>query len=220
MSEMINLKELERLAFRRTFQDGLYDIYLGGLFASFAAFAFTVFPGTQQNWLATLLYYLVGIGLSGLVFWLGKKYVTLPRIGMVNFGPARKKRNRDLLWALAVIVFVQVVVVIIQFTNWLPPVVREWLSAILGRADNSNLVIAVVAALFVAPGMLFIAYKAEIPHGYYHSIIMALGVFLMILFDQAWWMVAGGILILLPGLVQLVRFLRRYPLESISDGRP
>ena len=31
MSQALDLKQLERLAFRRTYQDGLYDIYIGGM---------------------------------------------------------------------------------------------------------------------------------------------------------------------------------------------
>jgi hypothetical protein len=220
MSQTLNLKELERLAFRRTFQDGLYDIYLGGLFASFAAFAVRIFPGSETDSLTTLLYYLIGVGLSGLIFWLGKKYITLPRIGLVNFGPARRKRRQDLILALAVIVAVQVLVVLLQFTYLRSPAVREWLAPILGQADNSNLMLAVVAAVFVAPGMLLIAYFSDIPRGYYHAVVMTLAVFLMILLDQAWWMVLGGVLIVLPGLVQFVLFLQRYPLEQVSDERP
>jgi hypothetical protein len=220
MSQSLNLKELERLAFRRTFQDGLYDIYLGGLFASFAAFSFTIFPGSEMESLTTLLFYLIGAGLSGAFFFLGKKFITLPRIGLVNFGPKRQKRKKDLLFALAVIVFVQVLVVTLQFSHLLSPAVREWLAPILGQADNSKIMIAVFAAIFLAPGMLLIAYFADIPRGYYHAIVMALAVFLMILLDQAWWMVLGGLLILLPGLVQFIQFLQRYPLEKVSDERP
>jgi hypothetical protein len=80
--------------------------------------------------------------------------------------------------------------------------------------------LAVVAAVFVAPGMLLIAYFSDIPRGYYHAVVMTLAVFLMILLDQAWWMVLGGVLIVLPGLVQFVLFLQRYPLEQVSDERP
>jgi hypothetical protein len=220
MSQPLNLKELERLAYRRTFQDGLYDIYLGGMIASFAAFGFAIFPGSVTGSLTRLFYYLIGVGLSGLVFWLGKKYITLPRIGLVNFGPARKKRRRDLILALAVIVAVQVLVVLLQFSNLLSPAVREWLAPILGKADNTNLMVAIFAVIFVAPGMLVIAYMSDIPLGNYHAVVMGLAVFLMILFDTAWWMVLGGVLIVLPGLVQFVLFLQRYPLQKVSDERP
>jgi hypothetical protein len=158
--------------------------------------------------------------LSGLVFWLGKKYITLPRIGLVNFGPRRQKRKKDLALALGVIVAVQVVVVLLQFSYLQSPAVREWLAPVLGQTDKSNLMIAFAAVIFVAPGVLLIAYKTDIPRGYYHAVVMALAIFLMILLDQAWWMVLGGVLILLPGLVLFVLFLQRYPLEKISDERP
>ena len=212
MSQSLNLKELERLAFRRTYQDGLWDIYLGGMFASFAAFAFTVFPGGETESLTPLPYTLIGVVLSGLVFFLGKKYITLPRIGLVNFSPARQKRKRDLLLALAVIVAVQVLFVLFQFSYLQFPAAREWLEPILGQADNSRLMVAVVAVIFVAPGMLLIAYMLDIPRGYYHAVVMALAVFLMIMLDQAWWMILGGVLILLPGVILFARFLQRYPL--------
>jgi len=216
MLHPVNLKELERMAFHRTYQDGLYDIYLGGMLASFASFGFTIFPGNQRESLTTMLYYLIGIALSGLVFWLGKKFITLPRIGLVNFGPARQKRKRDLILALAVIVAVQVLFVLLQFTYLQSPAAQQWLAPVLGQANNNRLMIAVVAAIFVVPGMLLIAYKMENPRGYYHAVVMALAVFLMILFDQAWWMVLGGFLILLPGLVQFMLFLQRYPLDKAS----
>jgi hypothetical protein len=101
MTQTLNLKELERLAYRRTYQDGLYEIYLGGLFASFAAFGFTLFPGSDTESLATLLYYLVGSGLSGLVFWLGKRvHHSAPhRVGEVwPAAPETKTRPDPLRW--------------------------------------------------------------------------------------------------------------------------
>jgi len=210
----LNLKELEQLAYRRTYQDGLLDIYLGGILASFAAFGFTIFPGTDMDSLQVLLYYLIGMGLSTLVFWLGKRYITLPRIGLVKFNPARQKRARDLILTLAVIVAVQVLVVLLQMGFLLSSDLRSQLIPILGTTSNPNLMIAIFAVIFVAPGMLLIAYFMDIPHFYYNAVVMSLGVFLMILLDQAWWMALGGALIILLGVIQLVRFLRQYPLES------
>jgi len=220
MSELLNLKELEFQAFRRTFQDGLYDIYLGGLFASFAIFGSRVFPGIQTTLMTTIIYYVIGFGLSSLVFWLGKYYITLPRIGLVKFGPKRQKRFKDLIWTLAVIVIVQSLIILLQFSNLLPTAVREWLASILGQANNQSLTIALVAAFFVGLPMLLIAYLIDIPSGYYHAVIMALAIFVMILLDHAWWMVVGGAMILLPGLFRLIRFIRQYPKEMVSDERP
>ncbi|MBN2550430.1 MAG: hypothetical protein JXB15_14800 [Anaerolineales bacterium] len=215
----LNLKELEKLAYRRTYQDGLYDIYIGGLLASFAAFGFMIFPGSDQESIVILLYYLIGMGLSGLVFWLGKKYITLPRIGLVNFGPARQKHNRDLILPLVVITAVQALVVLLQFGHFLPPALRSQLTPILGAIGSPRLMVAIFAVIFVAPGMLLVAFLRDSPRGYYHAVVMSLAIFLMILLDQAWWMVLGGALIFLPGVFQLARFLRQYPLEDVPDGQ-
>jgi hypothetical protein len=214
VSQTLDLKQLERLAFRRTYQDGLYDIYLGGIFVSFAVFAFTVFPGSETESLVPLVYLVLGIGLSGLLFGLGKKYITLPRIGLVNFGPARRKRKKDLALALAIIVAVQVVVILLQFSSLQFPAVRDALTPLLGRVGGNRLMVAIVASVFVAPGLLLIAYKGDIPRGYFHAVVMTLAIFLMILLDSAWWMVLGGVLVLVPGLVLLFLFLQNYPLEK------
>ncbi len=85
---------------------------------------------------------------------------------------------------------------------------------LLGKAGPSNLAVAIAASVFVAPGTLLIAYKGDIPRGYFHAVVMTLAIFLMILLDSAWWMVLGGMLVLIPGLVLLIRFLQRYPLEK------
>ena len=44
--------------------------------------------------------------------------------------------------------------------------------------------VAFVASAFVAPGMLLIAYKGDIPRGYTHAVVMTLAIFLMILLDR------------------------------------
>ena len=216
MSASINLKELERQAFRRTYEDGLWEIYIGGMLASFAAFGFTVFPGNFETPLAFIIY-LLGNGLSGLIFWLGKKFITVPRIGMVNFGSRRQKRKRDLVIALLIIVAVQTAAIVVQFGLLASPDLRARFAPVLGGIHTESLGVAILAVLFVSPGMLLIAYLMDIPGGYYHAVIMALAIFLMILLDQAWWMVIGGVLIILPGVVHLVGFLQRYPLEGSPD---
>jgi len=213
MSTTINLKELERQAFRRTYADGLWEIYLGGMLASFAGFGFTIFPGGFEMPFAFVIY-LLGIGLSGLIFWLGKKFITLPRIGMVHFGPRRQKQKRHLALALLVIVGVQAAAIFVQFVLLSSPDLQARFAPVLGGLPTERLYVAILAAIFVSPGMLLIAYFMDIPGGYYHAVVMALALFAMILLDQAWWMVIGSALIFLPGVVHLVGFLQRYPLEG------
>ena len=216
MSTSINLKELERKAFLRTYEDGLYEIYLGGMLISFSVFAFNIFPGETFESITALVLYLCGMALSGLVYWLGKKYITLPRIGLVKFGQPRQKRTRDLVVVLSIIVGVQVMVVLLQFGVLAIPTLHARVAPYLGDPGGMQLIVAIAAALFVAPGMLMIAYFTEIPGGYYHAAVLSIAIFMMIIFNQAWWMVAGGFFILLPGVVHFVRFLQKYPLPSVD----
>ena len=217
MSFPINLKDLERQAFRRTYEDGLLEIYIGGMLASFSVFAFNIFPGEVFESVVALGLYLAGMAISGLVFWLGKKYITLPRIGFVNFGQQRQKRRRDLMLALSIIVGIQILAVLLQFGLLSSSELSTRVTPFLGDQFGTSLTIAIVAVLFVAPGLLLIAYYTEIPRGYLHAVIISTAIFMMILFNQAWWMAAAGIIILTTGIVHLIRFMQKYPLPT-EDG--
>jgi len=81
MSEMNPLRAVERRAWTLNFQDGLWDIFLGLLFLGGGLRGLT-----DSLW----CYLLVAAGV--LTFLVGKPYVTLPRIGRINFGPRRKAR--------------------------------------------------------------------------------------------------------------------------------
>jgi len=74
------------------------------------------------------------------------------------------------------------------------------------------LAVAGVAALIVGISMVIIAYFQDFPRGYYIAILFSLAVFLMVFFNQPLFAILIGILILLPGLVLFVRFLKEYPL--------
>ena len=218
MSTSINLKELERRAFLRTYEDGLFEIYLGGMLIGFSVFAFNIFPGEAFESLVALGLYLACMTISGLVFWLGKKYITLPRIGLVYFGQQRQKRRRDLITALSVIVGIQVLAVLLQFGLLKSPDLRARLTPFLSDQFGTSLDIAIFAVLFVAPGLLLIAYYAEIPRGYFYATLISVGIFLMIILNQAWWMAAAGAIILAAGIVHLIRFLQKYPLPSEDES--
>jgi hypothetical protein len=90
MERKINLKELEKKAFRSTFQDGIWDIFLGVLL-----FNLGFGPGGLKLGLSIPVTAGIGICVAALAmtgFILAKKYITTPRLGQVNFSPARKRR--------------------------------------------------------------------------------------------------------------------------------
>ncbi len=91
MKTHYNLKEIERRAFRATFQDGLWDIYLGIVFTAFGIGSILRSGLGLSDDSATI----VQIGcliIAMLILLAGKKYITRPRLGHVKFGQQRQRK--------------------------------------------------------------------------------------------------------------------------------
>ena len=108
----INLKELERKAFRSTYQDGLWDMYFGLIIISMSIFFFR--PATGYSPLNILLM-LASMVVAYVLFWAGKRFIILPRMGQVKFGDKRAKRKKTMMLVLGVVVFIQAALLVIQF---------------------------------------------------------------------------------------------------------
>jgi hypothetical protein len=209
MNNTLNLKNLEKKAFRAIHQDGLWDIYMGGVVMSMAILAYSeaseAFPFLRFS------IFLFGLGASYLVFWAGKKYVTTPRLGQVKFGPQRQRRKRTLVMVLSGMVFVQVVLLIGTTLLWRNP---QWAVSLgFGQTnpDLERLIVAVIGAMFVGPSIALIAYFNDFLRGYYIAFIVSLGVFSLIWFGEPIYLIAAGLLIIIPGVVLFIRFLREHP---------
>lgn len=217
MSTNLDLKQIERKAFRSTYQDGLWDIYLGGIVVALAITLYRPAGGyTPNNILVMLLIYAVIGGL----FWAGKKLITVPRMGQVRFGPIRQRRKKTLAIVLGIIVAFQTLFVLLTVGGWLNPVLGAKLFGFIENANLERLGVAAVGSLFVGPSFLLIAYFTDFPRGYYIGVMMALAVFLMILVNKPIYPILIGGLIILPGLVLFIQFLRKYPLpqRDVSNG--
>lgn len=209
MSTHLNLKKIERNAFRSTYQDGLFDISISSVVGSMALLMF-ILVRDDSPWLYLVLAFL-GILAGQLVFWAGKWFVTLPRMGQVKFGEARRKRNKYLALILVVVVLIQVGIVLLTSGAWVIPGWGDKLQELFPDLNTSILPVAALGALFVGPSMLAIAYFIDFPRGYYIALVMTLGTFLMIWFWQPLIQVGAALLIFIPGLILFVRFLRQYP---------
>ena len=69
MSNALDLKQIERKAFRSTHQDGLLDIYLGGIVVALAITMYRPAGGYTPNYILIMLLLYTVIG--GL-FWVGR----------------------------------------------------------------------------------------------------------------------------------------------------
>ncbi len=96
MDQKINLKELERKAFISYHQDGLVDIGLG-LIMLVSVLSSTLHEMGTSDSIRQVIYIPLML-LCPLIIYLGKKYITTPRLGYVKFGQKRQfKRKRAIL---------------------------------------------------------------------------------------------------------------------------
>jgi len=210
MSRDINLKELERKAWRSVFQDGLWDIYLGLLLMALAIYALlskTKLPEAQQ-----MVIYIGLMALSMLVLWAGKRFITLPRMGRVKFGPRGKTRRRKAAVLLAISVLVGALVSIVTSLG---------LKGNLSDGLPLHLVVPAAWALNMLVLFSLGAYFLDYDRLYLIGVLYALAVPLLIWLDEFAGIKLGFIalavpagIILIVGLVVLVRFLRDYPLPA------
>jgi hypothetical protein len=153
------------------------------------------------------------ITLSSGLFWAGKKYITLPRMGQARFGAVRKQKKKTLAIILGVFVLFQLGLVGLTALGWLDRDVSKQLNNFINERISTLMVVAAIGSFMVGSSMIVSAYFSDFPRGYYSAILMALAVFLMIYLNQPIYPILIGGLILLPGLVLFVRFLKTYPLQ-------
>jgi hypothetical protein len=193
----------------------LWDIYLGVLLLSLSLF-FSIPESGGGEW-RYMLPALLGVGVAFAVFQLGKKYITLPRMGQVRFGPERQKRKITLAWIMGAYVLVTLGVVLFSL--------YVWNSNASGRTVDLALIpsleralVASISALIVGTSIIVTSYFKEFVRGYYIALLMAAGFFFTLVFDTTIPMIVAGALILIPGLVLFISFLRQYPLLSQEAG--
>lgn len=206
MSQNLDLKAIERKAFRSFHQDGLMDIYIGAL-----ALALSLFFAIPENGEGEGMYMglaLLGVAIAFAIFQMGKKYITTPRLGQVRFGPERQRRKATMAWVMGGFVLVTFGVFAYSVYVWnvgLPA--PSPLSASLERS-----LVALIAGLISGASVIVKSYFMEFVRGYYIGFALGCGLFFTILLGSFIPVVAAGALILVPGLVIFVNFLRQHPL--------
>ncbi|UCC21256.1 MAG: hypothetical protein JSV62_08260 [Promethearchaeota archaeon] len=211
MTENIDLKSLEKKAYKSTFEDGIWDIFLGLLVLNIGLGPlFSMFINLPEFW-DTLIFSIVFCTIAFLIFYLGKKYITVPRIGDVKFGPKRTSKLLKLRIFLSIVFILNVVLFTLPLTG------------ILNYADIQPLLITLILGfgVFTIP-FCIVAYFLDFTRLYYYALSIGLGLFLtdlltpiigfpfdiIIIFS-----LLGGIIVII-GLVYFICFLRKYPLSK------
>ena len=210
MSQNINLKELEREAWRSVFQDGLWDIYLGLLLLAMAISTLLSDIGVLKAWHNAI--YVTLLVLPIWIQWAGKKFITIPRMGHVKFGLKRKAKLKRAVAIIYISLFLVVIVGILVTTESIPP----------GRVIGIP-ISAVVWTVMCIVGFSSAAYFLDFNRLYAYGLLYAIPFSVRILLEQnaglcsisliAYFVSAG--IILLIGAVLFIRFLRDYPIPAI-----
>lgn len=208
MKTDIDLDELEKRAFRSTFEDGLWDIYLGLMLLPLLVWFVMVSASDLPDVVNTLISMsLLLLPLAG--FWYGKKYVVAPRLGMVTFSAARQKKRKKLSLVLALSVLVTVLLVLMTGLMLFPVWENAPSWAFLVGVFSINIIVVFSLG----------AYYLDFPRAYLYGWFYALTV------ASTFWqmdrglhipiigLILAGIMVGI-GLVLFVRFWRSHPLPK------
>ena len=208
MTTKINLEELERNAFKSTYQDGIWDIYLGLMLLPMVIWLLLVaYPDNPSTWAVAFTF-----GFFAVPFFLfraAKKYLVMPRLGLVQFGVERQRKRRKLGLAMSLSLLGTAVIVLITAFSLIPTFdnLPEW-AFIVGLVGVKLVIV-----------FSLIAYFNDFPRAYLYGWFYALSI--VNLFTQ---MDGGSGIPLLPvvfsafmivfGTILLIQFLRDHPLTT------
>jgi hypothetical protein len=208
MDEGTDLKALEKKAWSSYFQDGLWEIVIGTILLG-STLSSALESAGVEDMTRTAIYLPLMMALPPLIFTLGKKYITVPRLGVAKFGQRRELNLLKLTAAIAATLSVNLLM-------WgLSTVYPEATRGIYGMA----LVIFDILAIFCLLG-----YYMDYNGFYIIAVLMVCPEFIIHLLKNYtsftyYFVVAYGIpaaILIAIGSVALVRFMRKYdvPMEA------
>ncbi|MFX1390092.1 MAG: hypothetical protein ACFE9Z_08530 [Promethearchaeota archaeon] len=211
MPEELDLKSLEKKAYRSLFEDGLWDLFIGMIILSMGvSISLSSLDNLPEVWIIFLPVVLLNT-IAFFIFYLGKKFITIPRIGFVKFGPKRKSKQLKLKLFLVAFFILNLVIFILPFTGIISNIQLEPLlmSLLLG------------IGFFTLP-FCVVAYFLDFTRLYYYGFLAGIGLFLtqiltpMVGSPMVGFITFGsfGVLIILIGLYYFIQFLKKYPLSK------
>ncbi len=205
--DVLDLKSIEKKVYRSFFEDGFWDIFIGMLLLGFGLAWTRIFFDIFEP-LAIMIISIIWNTITFLIYYLGKKFITIPRIGIVKFGQKRKVRQKKLKIFLLINVLFGCVIFILTFFGLL-----DFLAI---GGSLTPLLIGLIA--YTLP-FTIIAYFLEFNRLYIYALMGGFSFFLSDIIYSILgspldsilgFGVPGGIIVVI-GLVFLIKFLRKYP---------
>ncbi len=213
MNKEIDLKELERKAFRSTHQDGLWDIFLGIIIIAFGVNATLSNLGFEEN-LGLLIF--IALEVIAIVLLIaGKKYITVPRIGVIKPGPTRKNKLKKARIVLLISFLFGMILFIIPLA----------IQSSGGEVARPWYLIAVIFALNILLVLGLLAYYMDYDRLYVIALLFALTLplreVLNLYYDSSYISIFAfgipGAIVLAMGIFCMYEFLHKYPLPKKEE---
>ncbi len=193
MTEKINLGELEKKAWTSYFQDGLWDIVIASMMLTMA-----IRTLTDNVWFTLGMF----IGVASLV--IGKKFITIPRLGLVKFSQTRMMRQIKLVASIGIAVIATLGLLLLINMGW----------------ESPKVITSLGMAVFLALIFGLIAYFLDFPRLFIYGIMFAINEIIWGHFGEPtgpYVVLIFGSAVLIVGLIILVSFLRKYPLHTEEE---
>jgi hypothetical protein len=209
MSQILNLKEIEKKAYRSTFEDGLYDICWGLLLIGFG-----ISPLLREVYFPKPLDLLLLPIAALLTVFLGKKYITIPRLGFVKFRDNYQTKKKKFRRIAFILIPIQISLIILVRIKAIPIILNK----------GSNLTLPIIISIFIIIISIVIAHLINFPRFFIYGLFMAicypaaeiLHHYIETPLDGLIPFGISGIILLLLGLTYLIRFLNKYPKSSME----
>jgi hypothetical protein len=219
MSQTNTIKDAQKQVFRlATFEDGLWEIYLGLFYALMSIYSLTrrlLGPVVNAAFFIGAALVLVGL------VWIAKRAFTQPRTGVVRFGTGTRRAIKTIhliTWALVIATFAIMTLSARHLLNeptW--KALPQWVS---------DFDVDLVFALVMIATFSLAAYTMGLPRFYLYGILLGvsnftstvLHVYEGVLFQWPIALAAG--IIIASGIMILLKFRQKYPLlkEAHNDG--
>jgi len=212
MSKSLNLKEAERVAYRlSTSRDGLYDTFLGILIILMSLTPWLDENGLRLPWNVILTEGIAFLVLGGVI--LTKKFLVVPRIGMVRHGEGRKRRLKKLAVIMGIVFLLTVGLFIMTY-------IATRRGSLLNNHIGCDFELDMVhtgAGIFVFGIFSLIGFMNDYPRMYLYGALFGSGYILStylqdqigILFYWPW--AVSGLLVAAIGAVYFIQFLKDFP---------
>lgn len=217
MSQKDDLKAIEKKVFTSFHQDGLIDLFLGFILLV-SILSSTLDASGISDSIRIIIYVPLMVILGPVLYMVGKKYITFPRMGYVKLGSKQKQKRRVVVFSIITAILATLVILTMLLGNKASNVGSVF--GIKAEFWTSALVTLIIIAIFAV-----IAFVLMTPRFYLLGLIVGMSEPLYTVlrnFTQIKYIgvIAYGIpalFLFLLGTIMLKRFINKYPLPKPGE---